>query len=100
MAVLLQSFDHPPCPAFSLTEKAIHRRRRSGETNGGRLKADTPTALDKSPSQHNVLSDDRWPTFMCFNNLTGKCAKSSLRNQSSLVQRLLTFSRRYPGEVI
>src|SRR5437899_9289636 len=100
MAMLFESLDHPPGPSFSLAIKAFHVLGSDGKAYGRRLKTDAPTALYQGPSQDNVFANDGWPALVSPQQFCPKRAKRFLRDQRSLIKRLLSFGGCDAGEVI
>src|SRR5215471_20714005 len=100
MTVTLQTLNHTTRPTFTLLVKALERFRRAGKTDCRGLKTYPPAAIDERPRKHDVFTDHRRPSVVCFDYLSTKRAKGSLGYESSLIERLLTLGSGDSSEVI
>src|SRR5215472_16841971 len=100
MAVTFQTFNHASCPTLTLSVKSNKRFRRAGKTDCRGLKTYPPAAVYERPSKHDVFTDHRRPSVVCFDYLSTKRAKGSLGHESSLIERLLTLGSGDSSEVI
>ena len=99
-AVLFQSLDHSPGPSPALTEETFEVNWRAREPDGACFKSNSASRFEQCPSEHDIFADHRRPASNLSNSVGAKRAESTLRNQSSLIERLLPFGRSDSGKII